>query len=435
MKSEHLRNCQVETPQNIVDIAWTFAVSLRPNKKFKNVIDLGAGDARFSKAEHAYDQYTGIEFDREKTKNLRLPRKAKVIVADAMDWKHEGYDLCIGNPPYIRHHNLDAEWRDKVLARIRQRSGVSIKKTANLFVLFLMEGLLQTSEDGVIVQIIPFEWVTRPSAREVRDFITKQGWNVSTYRFNVDIFPTVLTTASLTIIDKSRREGVWKYGEIGINGEVSHQDEPSGGASKVLSYQNRDEDLHALRGLSPGAQEIFVLTEEERLHFALKKRIDVAPCVTSLRALPTSIHTIDPDSFQKYFVEAGRRCWLIRSDRETLTPQLQAYLNSVGNRWNQFSTCTNREVWSRYRMHPAPTLLFSSGFVGKTPKITVNSVKAIAVGSVYGVFATNGQSAKMVANKLRQIDFEECIVGHSNNLKKIEVRQLNTVLANLKIED
>jgi hypothetical protein len=435
MKSENLRSCQVATPQSIVDLAWRFACDLRSSGTFANVIDLGAGDARFAKANFAYGQYTGIELDRRKTRGIALPKNAKVVVADAMEWKGNGYDLCIGNPPYIRHHNIESKWRNKVLERIRQHSGVSIKKTANLFVMFLMEALLRTSDDGAVVQIVPFEWVTRPSASELRDFIAEKKWNVSVYRFNVDIFPTVLTTASLTIIDKANREGVWKFGEIDANGEVILRAEPSGNESKVLAYQNRSEQIHALRGLSPGGQELFVLTEEERLHFGLKKGSDVVPCVTTLRALPENIQTLDINVFRKHFVEAGRRCWLIRSDRDTLSSQLERYLFLVGDRWKQYSTCTVREVWSRYRPHPAPDILFSSGFVGRTPKIVVNSVRAIAVGSVYGVFSSTGQENQEIADKLRGIDFAGQVVGHANNLKKVEVRQLNAVLAQLKIKD
>jgi predicted RNA methylase len=433
MKSEHLRSCQVETPHSVVDLAWKFARNLRTSGKFANVIDLGAGDARFAKADFAYGRYTGIELDGRKTSDIKLPKNAKVIVADAMEWNGNGYDLCIGNPPYIRHHNIDSQWRSNALERIHERSGVALKKTANLFVIFLMEALLRTSDDGAVVQIVPFEWVTRPSASEVRDFITAQKWNVSVYRFNVNIFPTVLTTASLTIIDKANRQGVWKFGEIDANGEISVRAEPSGNTSKVLSYEDRSDQLHALRGLSPGGQDIFVLTEEERLHFALKKNRDVVPCVTTLRALSSEIHVLDRNAFQKYFVEAGRRCWLIRSDKEKLSSELEHYLASVGDRWN--STCTVRNVWSRYRPHPEPHILFSSGFVGRTPKIVVNLVNAIAVGSVYGVFSSAGHTYHKIAAELRAIDFAKRVVGHSNNLKKVEVRQLNAVLAQLKIKD
>jgi len=133
-------------------------------------------------------------------------------------------------------------------------------------------------------------------------------------------------------------------------------------------------------------------------------------------------------------VQAGRRCWLIRSDESNLSASLHAYLQSVkAERWQAYSTCTVRQVWWRYRPHPAPAVLFSSGFVGSGTKVLVNEVGAIALGSVYGVICKDqGRSADHIAQQLRDYDFAKCVVSHSNNLKKVEVRQLNAVLTEIK---
>lgn len=430
MKSQHFQRCQVETPQEIVDLLWRMARDRRNGAAFRRVIDLGAGDGRFAQAKDAYRQYVGIEYDRQKIP-AKLPRGAAIVDADALAWKEGGYDLCIGNPPYIRHHHLEADWRDQVLQQFESDLGVSLKRTANVFVLFLMQALRRTRDDGLVVQLVPFEWVSRPSAKELRDHIQENKWDVSVLRFNTEIFPRVLTTASVTIIDKRGRSGSWSYGEIGRDGVVKAIGQPSGSSRKVLAYEGRAEDLYGLRGLSPGGQDIFVLTEEERLHFSLKKTRDVSPCVTSLRHVPVEQAELDRAAFEKHFVDAGRPCWLIRSDRDTLSPELRAYLEHVGQRWKAYTTCTNRATWWRYRPHAAPQLLFSSGFVGKTAKVFVNESKAVAVGSVYGIFARGKLLPMQIAERLRQFDFRQRVVSHSNNLKKVEVRQLNAVLADL----
>lgn len=431
MKTEHLQNCQVETPHEIVDLVWKLACAKRENRRFSSVVDFGAGDARFAKNSSAYDEYTGVEMDKIKVAGLRLPEKAKVVIADAMVWKGAGFDLCIGNPPYIRHHHLDPKWRADVLHRITLESGVKLKQSGNVFVLFLMQALLRTHNNGLVVQVIPFEWVSRPSASPLRDYIDQNKWDVTVYRFNTDIFPRVLTTASVTVIDKSSRNSKWSFAEIGKDGKTKEFEQPSGHAIEVLSYENRRGSLFGLRGLSPGGQDIFVLTEEERLQFSLKKKRDVVPCVTSLRAVPSDLRELDVDTFNRYFVTASKRCWLIRSDLENISSELRFYLDSVGDRWKRYSTCTVRKIWWLYRPHPKPAMLIASGFVGKTPKLLVNTIGAIAVGSVYGIVSTEKKLPEQVAEKLWAFDFEQCVVSHSNNLKKVEVRQLNTVLAQL----
>lgn len=429
MKDEGFHRCQVATPPEIAELMWRLALRRRDGQRFSRVLDLGAGDARFAQVEHAYSSYTGIEVDPEKAKKAKLPIGASLVQADAMRWGEGEYSLAIGNPPYIRYHGLTADWREEVLQSLEASTGVALKRNANAYVMFLLRALQQTAADGLVVQLVPFEWVSRPSAKELRDYIKAKRWATTVYRFDCEIFPRVLTTASITIIDKRKQDGTWRYGVIGKGGQVRSFAEPSGTASPVLEYAPREEGVYGLRGLSPGGQEIFILTEEERLNFGLKKNQDVTPCVTSLRHLSLDIKVLDRESFEQHYVAMGKRCWLILSDRPTLSAKLKAYLDAVGDRWKTYSTCTNRQVWWQYRSHPVPELLFSSGFVGSNTKVLVNDCNAVAAGSVYGVILRNSDTVEEVAQQLRTYDFQECVVSHSNNLKKVEVRQLNAVLA------
>lgn len=430
MKEAFRTRCQVATPLDIVKLLWSVAHEARGDSPFCSVIDLGAGDARFV-AHGRYLSYVGIESDRTRAPTSILPSNAKLIYKDAMRVGKGGYDLAIGNPPYIRHHHLEPVWRDETIERLRKSGGPRLKSTANLFVMFLLQALLQTKSDGLVVQLIPFEWVTRPSAAELRDYIREKGWSVRVLRFNADIFPTVLTTASITVIDKSAQGGDWTFGTIERDGAITDTSNPSGSGEAVLPYGKRSERVHALRGLSPGGQDIFVLTEEQRLFHGLRKRRDVMPCATTLRTVPFGLDVLDRESFEEMYVSAGRACWLIRSDKAILSPELERYLKNVGTAWKKYSTCTIRSVWWQYRNHVIPQLLVSSGFVGKSPKILVNEIGAMAVGSVYGVHHEVALASRPLAERLRRYDFRKRVVSHANDLRKIEVGQLNTVLKRL----
>jgi hypothetical protein len=430
MKQRGLKRCQVETPPQIVDLVWKHALRRRAGK-FEKVLDLGAGDGRFGNVRNRFGRYLGIELDSSKTKLAALPKNAKLNVQDAFELSGDTFDLCIGNPPYIKHHDLGARWHARVLRRIQSESGVKLKATANAFVLFLMQALLRTKPTGLVVQLVPYEWVSRPSACELRKYISDKRWNVHVYRFSAAVFPRVLTTASITVIDKSSRAGKWTFGEIGTDGKERLTIGPSGSRMKVLSYAQRATSAYALRGLSPGGQEIFVLTEERRLALSLKKKRDVVPCVASLRNVPSSLEELNEATFQDHYIDAGKPCWLIRSHAKVLSSELGAYIKHIGDAWKAYSTCTERVNWWRYKPHPAPDILLSSGFVGRAPKIVVNAIGAIAVGAVYGVFVDKSQTPKMIVGKLSRVNFRSRVVGHSNNLKKLEVRQLNGVLADI----
>lgn len=433
MKNQHFDRCQVSTPPDIVALLWKLALQSRKDTSFKAVLDLGAGDARFaSSASARYDRYDGIELDHHKFAQIALPEHAKVTYGDALRWTRTVYDLCIGNPPYIRHHHLDAGWRREALDHLAAQSGVRLKSTANIYILFLLQSLLRTRHDGLVVQLVPFEWVTRPSASELRTYIQDQGWDVQVYRFDRDIFPRVLTTASVVIIDKARKSQRWRFGTIDRDGSIQTTARPSGSARDVLPYTPRCENVYAMRGLSPGGQKLFVLSEQERLYHSLKKGRDVSPCVTSLRRVDELATNLDRNTFERYYIRSGAKCWLIRTDRAKRSPELIGYLETLGTRWKKYATCTKRKDWAAYKCDPAPALLVSSGFVGKSPKIIVNDIGAIAVGSVYGIHTLmQFKSPENVVARLRAYDFRARIVHHSNNLKKLEVRQLNTVLHRL----
>jgi hypothetical protein len=182
-----------------------------------------------------------------------------------------------------------------------------------------------------------------------------------------------------------------------------------------------------MRGLSPGTQRVFTLSEGQRIHFGLSMS-DVLPCVTSLKSVPQVLDTLDRCAFKKYFVESDRRCWLIRSHEENLSNQLIAYLSQIQPGDRDTSTCRNRNPWYRFQIQPRSEILYSSGFVCFGPKVLINEVGAIAVGAVQGIHSAINIDRYHLRNYLSTIDFESRVVAHAGTLRKIEVNQMNHVL-------
>lgn len=430
MKVEFLHSCQIETPLYIVEGMWRIAETFSP--RFPKVLDLGAGDGRFSKSE-LYDMYVGYEVDATRIPSLPLSPTVDIINNDAFSSDENDFDLCIGNPPYIRANRLDPDWREPAARKLEKSTGITFMRNANLFVYFLTLALLRTKDDGLVLQLVPYEWVSRPSAKPLRDYILQKGWHVSVYRFSEDVFDNVLTTASITVIDKSKTDRKWRYYQLSKNFDaIVEVLQPSGSKHKVLEYSERHESAHALRGLSPGSQNIFTLNEHDRLFYGLAIGQDVSPCVTSLKHIPLELTNLTNEVFKQYYIDTGQKCWLIRSDKEGISANLQAYIDSVGKEsWSKFTTCTNRENWWKYRIHPIAPILVASGFCKFGPKIVKNTAHAVAVGSVYSVLAENLEYIQVLVEKLREKNFEAQVVGHSNNLKKIEIRQLNSVISTI----
>lgn len=294
--SLYLDRCQIDTPDRLVRATWKHVFERR--NEVGKVVDFGAGDGRF--ARHGmYHEYRGYEIDRLRSRGASLPENAQLTHRCAFSVTVTDADVCIGNPPFVRNQDLPAGWRKEVAEQLRRRSGVTISGLANAWQYFFLLSLVSARPDGLVALVIPYEWVSRPSTRLLRDHITAKGWEVDVYRLVDASFKSVLTTASITIIDKSAATGRWRYFEETGDGQFRQLASASGAREGHLPYirpSATGEALRAIRGLSPGTQKVLTLTDAERSRQGLRINDDVVPCVTSLRHLPADIKILDAGS-------------------------------------------------------------------------------------------------------------------------------------------
>lgn len=416
---------QVSTPRDVVSFFWDLVKQYR-TVPLKNIVDFGAGDARFSLSDH-FENYLGIEIDPKAIINGSLNNSRINIINDcAFNLKKSDFDACIGNPPYVRHHDIESPWKEKIGKFLEKKLNFKFNLHSNLFAYFIALGLIKTNSTGLIAQVVPYEWVSRPSYKGLRDLLIKEKWQVDIYCFEYPVFKDVLTTACITIIDKSKHVSQWNYFNVDKNLNISHRNGVSGTGKEVLPY-SKHSTIRTRRGISPGSQKIFTLTEGERIHNRLSKS-DVIPCVTTLKGLPDDLNTLDDEVFKKYFVSQGKKCWLIKSNQEPISENLKIYLENIPEYLRQNYTCTHQFPWYKFENYIVPQILIHSGFTSFGPRVLHNKIGAVAVGSVMAIDSETTFDVVNLITYLKCFNFEDQVVAHSNNLKKIEVRQLNSVI-------
>ena len=144
---------QTYTPNQIVDSMLHWASDQGTPKR---VVDPGAGSGRYLLAagrQFPKAHLHGADIDPLATIMLRanlaasgLARRASVHLGDYRNLRLEEIDaptLYIGNPPYVRHHQISAEWKTWLLTTARQR-GLDASALAGLHVHFF----LATAEHG-----------------------------------------------------------------------------------------------------------------------------------------------------------------------------------------------------------------------------------------------------------------------------------------------
>lgn len=428
--SLYLERCQIDTPTRIVTTTWNKVAERRA--RVGKVVDFGAGDLRFARGGE-FESYVGFEIDRARCGTPDPLRRVDVLHQCAFAEAVDDADLCIGNPPFVRNQDLPSGWRAKVAERLYRRSGVELSGLANAWQYFLMLALVSTRPDGLCALVIPYEWVSRPSCAALRRHVVEQGWEVDAYRLDDTTFDSVLTTSSITVVDKAARTGRWRFFHEVRGGSFEPLPSASQSERGHLPYV-RPTRHHArprvCRGLSPGSQRAFTLTEPERARCGLEVGVDVVACVTTLRNLPHDETSLCPTTFGTYFVEAGRRCWLLRTDVEP-SRKLAAYLDTVEEETRTNYTCSSRTPWWRYAMPGAPDVLVATCFKGRRPKLVANVVGARAVGGVAGIHGMGDDMRRRLEEAFETSAVSDRIVAHAKGLRKIEIHQLNGLLAEI----
>jgi hypothetical protein len=287
-----------------------------------------------------------------------------------------------------------------------------------------MLSLASTKADGLIVQVLPYEWVSRPSVGAIRKYIRDNKWSVAVYRLPDGQFSDVLTAASITVIDKAG-DGSWAYYEIGSAGDVKSLPGIAGRVDDIIRYSRASGSVFARRGLSPGTQRLLTLTEGERVHAGLHIGTDVVRCVTSLRGIPGEVTELTGDAFDQFYRQQGAKCWLVRPTGDP-SDRLGAYLDGCSPKDRDTATCRDRDQWWRFNMPETPTLLISQAFKGTSPKSVVNSCRVKAVGGVCGIHGLDDAGGFKAC--LDRLDLSGRLVPYAKDLLKVEIGQLNTLL-------
>jgi type I restriction-modification system DNA methylase subunit len=424
-----LEHCQIRTPPELAEFVWMLVKKNRKN--VGSVVDFGAGNGIFALAGN-YESYTGYEIDSSKYETLALPYNVTMLDKCILH-SYGKFDLSIGNPPFIRHQDVADAWKKDARELIFRETGIKVDGLGNLYQYFMWLSLLRTNDGGIVALIVPFEWTFRQSAIKLRKYIKENGWRTTVIRLPQRyFFKNIAAVPSITIVDKERRgDGIEVYG-VDKSLKINSIRRSPIDLNEYLEYSRKNYIVYAQRGFSTGSQEFFVLTEKERVANGIK-RAEVVPCVTSLRKLSLDDEILDGTLFKSEYVNRGHKCWLVKTDGDILSENLRKYLEKVPEGTRENWTCKNRDVWYYYRTPKAPAILYACSFKnGKRPKMLKNDIKARNISAVHGIFVNESLiSIDSILAKLRKMNFLKGTVPTINDIRKIEVGQMNGILNRL----
>jgi hypothetical protein len=224
------------TPSPIVNamVGWAGSHGI-PSR----IVDPGTGSARFLiRAAQEFPKATLIGIDSDPLAALiaranlavaGLARRARIVVGDYRSFTEQasGSTLYIGNPPYVRHHQIAAKWKEW-LSSEAVKLGHSASQLAGLHVHFFLATAIRARAGDFGAFITAAEWLDVNYGSLVRSLVLKElgGQSITVIEPTAQPFPDAATTAAITTFEV---------------------------ASKPTSiYFRRIESLRALDGLNTG---------------------------------------------------------------------------------------------------------------------------------------------------------------------------------------
>lgn len=223
---------QTFTPNHVVEgmLKWV----RRQRKAIVRLVDPGAGSGRYTMAALcAFPAATAIAVEMDPTvafilrANLAaagLSARAVIVVGDFRELslkKIQGTTLWIGNPPYVRHHDISTDWKNWYSAALK-RLGHDGSQLAGLHLHFFLKTLEQASEGDLGCYITAAEWLDVKYGQALRQLLTNGlgGKDVFVVDPQIKVFDDALVSAAITCFAVGSKRTELHFAEVSTDDQL-----------------------------------------------------------------------------------------------------------------------------------------------------------------------------------------------------------------------
>jgi len=95
-------------------------------------------------------------------------------------------NVVLANPPYVRHHHMDREDKERLQRLAFKMTGVEVNGLAGLYVYFLLLATAWMEDDGIAAWLIPSEFMDVNYGAALKGFLTDNVTLLRAHRFDPD---------------------------------------------------------------------------------------------------------------------------------------------------------------------------------------------------------------------------------------------------------
>jgi hypothetical protein len=331
------------------------------------------------------DQHYGQE-----AKKLWIETKLELRIAnffnvDLPRSETDKANLIICNPPYVRHHHLTGDEKERFRRLVAKNSGIMLNGLAGLYCYFLLYAHIWLADGGLAGWLIPSEFMDVNYGKEVKQYLLKRVTLLRIHRFDTNQlqFDDALVSSTVVWLKKetppSEHTVNFTFGGTLEKPEVSNfvSTNELNNACKWTKYPQKttikahhanNKKLSGLfeikRGLATGANDFFILTPEQITQYNIPLQF-LLPILPGPRYLNVDEITADGDDNpvleQKLFLLA---CNLPERQLKRSFPALWNYFEmGIKKKIHERYICRHRTPW--YAQEDRPPCPFLCTYMGR----------------------------------------------------------------------
>jgi adenine-specific DNA-methyltransferase len=114
-------------------------------------------------------------------------------------------NFVLANPPYVRHHHMDREEKERLHRLAFKMTGVDVSGLAGLYVYFLLLATAWMADDGLAAWLIPSEFMDVNYGAALKGFLTDRVTLIRAHRFDPDDvqFGDALVSSAILVFRKT----------------------------------------------------------------------------------------------------------------------------------------------------------------------------------------------------------------------------------------
>lgn len=428
------------------DVISEFIVG-RISKKLRgkkiNILEPSAGSGAFIRPIYLNNSLKkrilgtlAIELNKKEADKVKKVTSCSTLNVKAVDFlnyqkkfKSNTFDLIIGNPPYIKKGLLSPrqiELCQEIHSIFPQLSRSGIK---NIWSAFLVRSISLLNDNGILAFVLPAELLQVNFTSELRNLLVNEFQRVEIFTFNELLFKECKGQDTIILIAEknSAESGLFFHNVINVS-ELEKEDfdfvgrdfcENDKWTSHCLSYeevlllnrlkknfQTMDNLCVSRAGIVTGANDFFILNEEDTKSYGLRKY---------------SKPIVQKGAFVKGWIEFNENNYkeIYEKNKPSLLIDLNNHkLNSLSRLEKYFEFGKSRKIHERYKTQSrnywyqvpgigvcSPALFFKRGH--EMPKFVLNHAQVLATDSAY------------LVNPKEGIDIKSLVLSFYNSLTLI----------------